>query len=103
MSDKDSIGETTKARGMGLRETVDDPLRARAAERARARGGLSKGDLAALPADAVNVLQELHVHQIELELQNEELRRTQLELEASRARYVDLNEHAPVGYLTIAE
>ncbi len=42
---------------------------------------------------------ELHVHEVELEMQNEELRSALQELEASRARYRDLFELAPVGYL----
>ena len=54
------------------------------------------------PEEARLAMHELLVHQIELEMQNDELRRTQVELEAARARYFDLYDLAPLGYCTIS-
>ena len=48
-------------------------------------------------------LEDLHVYQIELEMQNEELRKAQANLEVARARYFDLYDLAPVGYCTVSE
>lgn len=50
-----------------------------------------------------DIIHDLQVHQVELEMQAEELRRTRLELEVSRDRYFDLFEFAPLGYLTLNE
>ena len=54
-------------------------------------------------ADFAVLLDELRAHQIELEMQNEQLRRAQLELEVERAKYTELFDHAPVGYVTLTE
>jgi two-component system, chemotaxis family, sensor kinase Cph1 len=47
------------------------------------------------------LIHDLRVHQIELEIQNEELRESQLKLEDSRRKYFDLYNFAPDGYFTL--
>ena len=82
----------------------ENALRQQAEEIARANDARSPEDLAALsPEEVRQALHELRVHQIELEMQNEELRRAQVELDVARARYFDLFDLAPVGYLTVSE
>ncbi len=53
--------------------------------------------------DALSLQHELGVHQIELELQNKQLRRTLDELEAAREKYFDLYDLAPVGYALLTD
>jgi len=53
--------------------------------------------------DMESLIEELNIHQIELEQQNEELKRIQNELEISRNRFSDLFDNAPVGYFIIRE
>jgi diguanylate cyclase (GGDEF)-like protein/PAS domain S-box-containing protein len=75
-----------------------DDLRRRAEEVLKGNpletGGLSAPDLQF-------IIHELQVHQVELQLQNEELRRLQLELETSRDNYSNLYDFAPVCYCTL--
>lgn len=48
------------------------------------------------------LMHELMVHKVELEMQNEELNRSNISLEESRDRYVNLYEFSPVGYITLS-
>ncbi len=53
--------------------------------------------------DEQKLLTELQIHQIELQMQNEELRQTQADLTRERAKYADLYNFAPVAYFTFDE
>jgi len=80
---------------------ADKSLREQAEETLRAEQGGS--DPVFSPRQTQAMLHDLRVHQIELEMQNEELRRTQEELETSKERYFDLYDLAPVGYVGLDE
>lgn len=80
------------------RSTKITALRRQAEERLR----VTQRDVAAMPVkDVQKLVQDLQVHQVELEIQNDELRRTQVELEVARDRYAALYDGAPIGYLTL--
>jgi PAS domain S-box-containing protein len=78
-------------------------LRQRAEAAIRANETRSAQPEALSPEAMRIILHELRVHQIELEMQNEELRRTQLGLDISRSHYLDLFDLAPLGYFTLSE
>ncbi|MGA7594528.1 MAG: PAS domain S-box protein [Gallionella sp.] len=73
-----------------------NPLRARAEAKIQRDAPVS-----AEQRPAEELLEELRIYQIELEMQNEALRESQILLEKSRDRYQDLYEFAPIGYLTL--
>ncbi len=79
------------------RETLPmaDALRARAEALAAARDDAHDPRVGDEPGA---LLHEMRIHQIELEVQNEALRQSQLELEASKTRYQELFDRAPIGY-----
>lgn len=77
-------------------------MRAQAEAVARKKFGASTPS-SLTPEDIEALFHELRVHQIQLEMQNEELHNAQLALEESRARYVNLYDFAPVGYCSISE
>jgi PAS domain S-box-containing protein len=65
----------------------------------------SKKDKASSPVanvDTLRLVNELQVHQIELEMQNEDLELTRAATEAVFQQYTDLYDFAPVGYFTLA-
>ncbi len=62
---------------------------------------VTKGKKYLSQEEVQKLIHELEIHQIELEMQNEELRLTQQELVKSNDRFADLYDFAPVGYVTI--
>jgi two-component system CheB/CheR fusion protein len=80
--------------------TEAEALRARAESRLK-KGSRSETKDRGTAAETQRLIHELQVHQIELEMQNAELRKARAESEAGLKRYSDLYDFAPVGYLTL--
>jgi PAS domain S-box-containing protein len=106
-----AIQKNTAISAWGQAMTIKDnspgnaaALRRQAEEIFRGKAVLSSENPETLPPEETRrISHELRVHQIELEIQNEELLRAQSELEAARMRYFDLYDLAPVGYCTLSE
>ena len=95
---------TSSSEGYSAAASAGQNVRARAEQIFRdkvVRSPVLLDDLS--PEETQLMLHELRVHQIELELRNEELRRSQLELDAAQAHYFDLYDLAPVGYCTVSK
>jgi chemotaxis family two-component system sensor kinase Cph1 len=76
----------------------------RRAESALTQKTRGASDISALsPEDLQKLVYELQIHQIELEMQNEELLQAQIKLEELKDRYLDLYDFAPVGYVTLSD
>jgi PAS domain S-box-containing protein len=83
---------------VGRKRSPSWELRRRAEERL-VDGPAPQG--ASAEADARRLVHELQVHQVELELQNDELKKTRLALETSLSRYTELFDFAPVSYFAV--
>ncbi len=103
MTDRDQPADDGTDLSSGSGASVGPALRSRAEESLRRQSSLRVARAeAVLPESAQRTLHELRVSQIELEMQNEELRNAQVALEAARARNVELYDLAPVGYCTVS-
>lgn len=88
---------------MGKKKKPEEPdmdLRKQAEERLNKQGG-QELNLSSLEKE--RLIHELEVHQIELEMQNEELRKAQELLEGSRIKYLTLYDRTPLTYITLSE
>jgi PAS domain S-box-containing protein len=88
-----------------MKNKSDNPQRDKLRLQAEAKLCDRKKNAAVLPAlqsDPQRLVHELEVHQIELEMQNEELAQSRAQVEAGLREYTDLYDFAPVGYFTLA-
>ena len=60
-------------------------------------------DILSLEGETLKLIHELDVHQIELEMQNEELKLVKEQMEIAAEKYIDLYDFAPSGYFTLSK
>jgi PAS domain-containing protein len=101
----EELGEEMAARKKVLRESDSREsehfieLRRQAEERMKVNDAVSSQS--AIRVDPQKLLHNLQVYQMELEILNEELRRSKNENDALLAKYVDIYDFAPIGYFTL--
>ncbi len=95
------MGKKNKSADSTAPAIISAEERRRRAEKIAAEKGHLSPESEKLDEETRRILYELQVHQIELEMQNDELRRAEAALDASQNRYFDLYEMAPVGYCTL--
>jgi len=83
--------ENDKSEAKKLRQKAEEELRTR------------KSTNTFSEVDNLKLMHELQVHQIELEMQNEELVKAREHAESAMEKYVDLYDFAPSGYITLSE
>jgi len=95
----------TELKAMKWKKSMSQPTRSEKLRRmAEIRLLERDADLSDRPIGDTNTLiHELRVHQIELEMQNEELRQAQLDLQAALDKVTDLYDFAPIGYFSISD
>jgi len=90
---KDWMTQDRKNNDLELRKRAEDLLKSRPSANVSERSTL----------EMQRLLHELQVHQIEMEMQNEELRESRERLETIASRFMHLYDFAPVGYMSVSE
>ncbi len=81
-------------------QSLFEKLRSRAEELLKEKGAENQAEFS--EAGMLPLIHELEIHQIELQIQNEELLKAQQELQEAKKAYSDLYELAPIGYVTLS-
>lgn len=97
-----NLGNSPSSKEVCIKKDTDQDRLSALRIRAQKLMSTKTGAPAIPQKDIMELVHELDTYQIELELQNEDLRNAQIELERSRHRFSDLYDFAPVAYLTLS-